>query len=89
MFAITVAEKNGLVTAHDIDPNFISQISTMATYQAPESATSNSEQWQPNLTQFPTSNVICVNCYRIVRTITTYTPGPKACCLGTLSFLFG
>ena len=45
--------------------------------------------WQPNLTQFPTNNVACVNCCKIVRTVTTYAPGPKGCCLGTLSFILG
>ena len=47
------------------------------------------ELWQPDLTQFPTSNVACVNCCKIVRTVTTYAPGPKACFLGTMSFVLG
>ena len=47
------------------------------------------ELWQPDLTQFPTSNVACVNCCKIVRTVTTYAPGPKACFLGTMSFILG
>ena len=29
------------------------------------------ELWQPYLTQFPTSNVACINCCKIVRTVTT------------------
>ncbi len=45
--------------------------------------------WQPSLTQFPTSNVACINCCKIVRTVTTYAPGPKGCFLGSLSFILG
>ena len=41
------------------------------------------------LTQFPTSDIVCIDCSRIVRTVTTYSPGPLACCLGTMSFLSG
>ena len=108
MFAIRAAEKNELVTPQDIDPNFTSQMVKMATYEAPGATSPTPELWQPNLTPYPTSNVMCVNCCRIVKTRTTYRPGPKgkktfrnsnpdcdpksyflACCLGSLSFLFG
>merc|ERR1711860_221863 len=83
------AEKNELVTPQDIDPNFTSQMVKMATYEAPGGTSPISELWQPNLTPYPTSNVMCVNCCRIVKTRTTYRPGPKGRCLGTLSFIFG
>ena len=109
MFAIRAAEKNELVTPQDIDPNFTSQMVKMATYEAPGPTSPIPEPavWQPNLTPYPTNNVMCVNCCRIVKTRTTYRPGPKgkkpleiririvtqiyfiACCLGSLSFLFG
>ena len=77
MFAIRAAEKNELVTPQDIDPNFTSQMVKMATYEAPGITSPISELWQPNLTPYPTSNVMCVNCCRIVKTRTTYRPGPK------------
>ena len=56
---------------------------------SPKSLKTATKLWQPNLTHYPTSNVMCVNCCKIVRTCTTYSPGPKACCLGSLSFIFG
>ena len=77
MFAIRAAEKNELVTPQDIDPNFTSQMVKMATYEAPGATSPTPELWQPNLTPYPTSNVMCVNCCRIVKTRTTYRPGPK------------
>ena len=77
MFAIRAAEKNELVTPQDIDPNFTSQMVKMATYEVPGGTSTISELWQPNLTPYPTSNVMCVNCCRIVKTRTTYRPGPK------------
>ena len=77
MFAIRAAEKNELVTPQDIDPNFTSQMVKMATYEAPRATSPIPELWQPNLTPYPTSNVMCVNCCRIVKTRTTYRPGTK------------
>ena len=42
-----------------------------------------------NLGRLPTRDVECINCSKLVKTMTTYAPGPLACCLGTTAFLTG
>ena len=45
--------------------------------------------FRANLTRLPTRDVECINCAKLVKTMTTYGPGPLACCLGTTAFLTG